>query len=455
MATIDSSSWETIVTTALLGTSHRPWHGDVLEAVATLSVYRRVASLLPPPLPTGPPAPDEAFADARMAAFFVACIELNRDTILDQWFDALGDEVAPPDVLPALLSILAAQPERERVIRPHLGERGRWLMAQREDWAFLADLSHDVWLTAPYERRLDVLRRVRQWEPDQARDWLRETFAGEAPERRAPLLRVLSARLGPQDEPFLVQASRDRRKEVRGAALDLLGQLPGSALVQTWQTMARAFFRDGTVPDPEAVKATGLDVKTPSALSLESWWWRHVVPRIPVEGVYAEAPPEAWEAWAAAARRFDDADAARALLRRHGGWAELGAASLFGILPADERERLLLSRFEGNTLLEGVSTWALLRAATFPWSPALSRHFVGLLATEVSQTRVKPHLSVMLADFAPWMDPSLLEEATRLLAPALNAGNAAVTFFMTVLNLRAQMTAARGAGRSPRNTRPP
>ncbi|HEY4003143.1 MAG TPA: DUF5691 domain-containing protein [Candidatus Xenobia bacterium] len=216
---LDSAGWEDLVGVALLGTAHRPWP-DVLTSAAALAHARRLSRQPHHPLPAPEPAPGEILpvASPRLAAFFEAAL---LEGLADEWLRLMHEHrlLAPPQVLPSLLDLLADDPTRERDIRPLLGERGRWLMALRPAWAWLAGDDRQEHGTPA--QRLDAWRRQRVWQPEAARSWLEARWRELPFESRLAYLHAL----GPTDEAFLQQALKDRRREVRKVAADLLARL--------------------------------------------------------------------------------------------------------------------------------------------------------------------------------------------------------------------------------------
>jgi hypothetical protein len=159
-------------------------------------------------------------------------------------------------VLPCLLDAAARNRSLQPSVRAVLGERGRWLAAQRADWQQVAGVAAApapdgatragpgadaappgvtapddvmVWQTGRSGERRNWLAALRRADPAAARDLLAAGWRQETAPDREALLPVLAEQLSGADEPFLEAALDDRKSSVRRTAAGLLATLPGSA----------------------------------------------------------------------------------------------------------------------------------------------------------------------------------------------------------------------------------
>lgn len=158
----------------------------------------------------------------------------------------------PHGLLPALLDLGARAADLRPAIRAAADERGRWLARLNPRWHYVretgaqtADTSalQQLWDTGGPEERAGALQRWRELAPDAARAALEAGWKSEAPETRAKFLRLLATGLAGADEAFLETALDDKRKEVRGAAAELLQRLTGSALVARMRERVAALVK--------------------------------------------------------------------------------------------------------------------------------------------------------------------------------------------------------------------
>jgi hypothetical protein len=341
------SEWDNVVAAALVGTDRRPAPAGptgLLDAAGVHGLRRRagvhpVTGLdLPEPAPadSGPMA--SVAASSRLAELLVPLTGADRMTgeirleLLDEWMEA--GRLVPGELLPALLDL----GRRHRRIRPALlavgGERARWLAAQRSDWRYLLGEADDRELTEPWDlapigRRIGHLAAVRRRNPAEGRALLESTWNTERPDDRAALLGALDVGLSAADEDLLERAIDDRRREVRGTALDLIVRLSDSRYAGRMAARARACVRvdRGRVEvDPPrecdaAMQRDGVAVRPPAGRGQRAWWLEEILARTPVSTWGAPATflglPIA-EEWAGLVRRGLGRAAA---VQRNGEWA--------------------------------------------------------------------------------------------------------------------------------------
>lgn len=141
----------------------------------------------------------------------------------------------------ALLPLALARQDLRTVVRPVLGARGEWLLAQlvaagRESTTETAD---DVWDTGTSEQRVAWFAAQRAADPDAARALAEDAWKQSPAAFRTDLLRAIVATVVPSDEPFLEQCLDDRAEGVRAMARGGLARLPGSAYVMRMAARAR------------------------------------------------------------------------------------------------------------------------------------------------------------------------------------------------------------------------
>jgi len=199
----------------------------------------------------------------------------------------------------------AAGVDRAHIFGLSLGASvGMWLAAQHPDWRYLTGEPDDAgaadpsrWELGTTGQRAGYLAAFRRADPDAARELLAAGWAEETPEDRATLLAVLATGLSLADQELLEIALDDRRREVRGVALDLLGRLPGSAYQE--RMIARALRclrreRGGVTVVPPTrcdreMRHDGISPRPPAGVGERAWWLEEILARTPLS-VWGDDP---------------------------------------------------------------------------------------------------------------------------------------------------------------------
>ncbi|MDO0926140.1 DUF5691 domain-containing protein [Streptomyces sp. TG1A-8] len=331
-----ATSWEDLVTTALLGTDRRPPAGAgpgrrapvaLLDAAAVEAVRRRAglrpapAARRPEPAPEDPRPPLPAAAARRLATLLAdrpgggggrrgSAPDLVE--LLPQWLAAANARgyAAPPQALPALLDAARGRTDLRPAALAFAGPRALWLARLNPDWRFAlraapgggaalpdtgdGEAVRRLWQEGLFAERVALLAALRARTPALARELLARTWATERAEDRLMFLDSLRAGLSAEDEPFLEQALGDRSRNVRATAAELLSALPGSALAARMAARAAvcvAVDRTGDSPvivveaPPECdpgMERDGVAVKPPAGRGERSWWLGQLVEAAPL-----------------------------------------------------------------------------------------------------------------------------------------------------------------------------
>jgi hypothetical protein len=449
-------SWEELVTTALLGTDRRPPAQvtpgraapvALLDAAAQATVRRRAglrpgrAARRPERAPEDPRPALPAAAARRLTTLLAdrsggaaggrrgSTPDLTE--LLPQWLAAANAHgyAAPAQALPALLDAARGRTDLRPAALAFAGPRALWLARLNPDWRFAlrsapgggaalpdpadAEAVRRLWREGLFAERVALLGALRARTPAPARDLLAGTWPTERAEDRLMFLDSLRTGLSAADEPFLEQALRDRSRNVRATAAELLSALPGSALAARMAVRARACVAlDHTGNSPGIVVEAPLEcdsgmerdgvVATPPAGRGErSWWLGQLVEAAPL-GTWRErlggrsareivALPvadgrqgELHAAWCRAAVRQRDAEWSRALL----GSPSAPEAGGPGAVSLAERAKLLAALEPGERAewvagfiaTHGLSeAFQLLGVCAVPWAAPLGRAVVDAL----------------------------------------------------------------------------
>ncbi|MEV0092086.1 DUF5691 domain-containing protein [Streptomyces sp. NPDC050738] len=332
--TTATSTWEDLVTSALLGTDRRPAPDGVTSLLdaAALQTVRRRAGLRPAPAsaPPEPAAHDPRPALPAPARRRLAQLLADRSgpsgsggrrgttpdltELLPQWLAAAGlhGYRSPASLLPALLDAARARTDLRPQALAFAGPRGLWLAGLNPEWKFAlrgavssgggaalppptdgVAVQH-LWEEGLFAERVALLVSVRAAAPEAGRALLAATWSTERAEDRLMFLDSLRTGLSDADEPFLEQALSDRSRNVRSTAAELLSALPGSALA------GRMAVRAATCVSPDrtggdagivveaphecdaAMQRDGVAPVPPSGRGERSWWLGQLVESAPL-----------------------------------------------------------------------------------------------------------------------------------------------------------------------------
>jgi hypothetical protein len=388
-------TWTDLLASALVGTARAGGDAEaLLDATATHALRRRAGVALVPAAPLPAPAPVDgarpvgpaaaARADALLAldqpAWNTTPVRdlASRLELLAEWLAAAAGagRRLPPELVPALLDAGRRHHHLRPLIAPVAGPLAGWLAAQRPDWSYAAAAppvestvdDDEVWELGAVGHRAAYLRRLRRHDPARARKLLETAWEAEPPEHRAALLPAFGTGLSGADEPLLERALDDRRRQVRDAALELLGRLPDSRYAQRMAARAAECLRlrpGGVEVHPPAtcdrsMRRDGIASRPPAGTGERAWWLEEILARTPLR-VWPE--PRAFPAralpgeWAPTVRR---ALARAAAAQRDGAWAATLVDSLAAGVAAHGRpdDRLLLEALYQALPADGLAAHA-------------------------------------------------------------------------------------------------
>lgn len=151
------------------------------------------------------------------------------------WRTAGSDMVAPPSLVPTLLTYAT---NRQKVDKRYIGLAGAvgaWLAKFHDDWQPLfAAESDEPFEVATSAVRQKSLLALRAEQPAAARALLETVYEQENAEQRGALLETLQVGLCKEDMPFLEAQLKDKSKRVRETARRLLAQIPESSVARLY-----------------------------------------------------------------------------------------------------------------------------------------------------------------------------------------------------------------------------
>lgn len=323
---------------------------------------------------------------------------------------------------------------RSAVLRPFLlpvlGQRGGWLAAQNQAWAYAAGsspleaASEDVWSHGSLEQRKLFLNKLRETDAARARELVTTALATEGAKERTAFLECLGVGLTLDDEPLLESALNDKGKEARQTAARLLSSLAQSRFSTRMAERLLPLLRSekkflrGTVVTLEAPaaydsawKADLIEETKPKGLSMgdRAWWLWQLVRGTPLMWweTQTEMKPADLLAWA---QKSDWKDA---LLQ---GWAEA---------QANQRRVDWAEAFLGTTLPPNGPLTVFDLLETLP--PVLREaHFVKLIADTqpnvVALSSVVDRFLQGLALDAPMLSHATATQVVKILKQRIHSG---------------------------------
>lgn len=154
---------------------------------------------------------------------------------------AAAARIAPPELVPLLLQLAAKNPELRDPIRVITGKRGEWLAQLNPDWQESKSLSlEESWEQGTTDQRVAALRQQRMEDPETSRQWLTESWSKEGAAVKQQLLEAFDTALSDADLPFLESCQKDKSQKVQQQVLELLRQIPESALVKAYEQLVRS-----------------------------------------------------------------------------------------------------------------------------------------------------------------------------------------------------------------------
>lgn len=440
----------------------------LLLAVAGLQLQQK-AGYIPPQDRRSLPPPDEVderpICSQDAMRYLHVMLTGHYEKAIFEWFRAVAerDQRIPAESLPLLLDTGRKQPELQSYIAPLLGQRGLWLAQEGRSrkWDWLRLDVEKVWNEGKTAERIHLLTRLRQTEPDQAREMLEATWTQENADAREKFLSCLAYNLSMVDEPFLEAALDDRGKQVRQTAVDLLALIPEARFCHRMQGRVAPlleFTKTGlrrkptlvfTLPEEctQAMKRDGIQNKidaTYQASSPEASWLAQMLRYVPPATWYRQwdfspqalvqaarngkAPFDIITVWGWASYRANDVDFMAYLLQDELKNLDNNlVSSLAQKLPAETLERVahpwLTSVKEGLTAKHPVLP--ILQAHQQMWSREFTLAVLEALKRYLHRGNVRPDhvLRTAILDFACFFPVDIKGEVMKTLDIKTSAKN--------------------------------
>lgn len=188
------------------------------------------------------PAPIEiqSYCSEEAAMVLSDILQQDNNALLELWLRLCNDkgELLLPDFLPAVLDAAVKDKYLQPLVLACGGNRGLWLSQLNPSWGYFNVASdEELWQTGKPEQRYNVLKRLRQTDSQQAREWLQQTWIQETSASKVEFLKILRINISVADLEWLETLLSEKGQKVKDEALTLLKLIPGSSVLNLYQEL--------------------------------------------------------------------------------------------------------------------------------------------------------------------------------------------------------------------------
>ncbi len=209
---------------------------QVLDAAAMLSLMQKTGvpvETWDKALPEVAPPDTTEVCSSQSSRHLSLILQGTYDNALPEFIAAMLEYAKrlPPERLPDLLDRALADQELWQNIKSAIGQRGQWLIRQNPHWQeLLVEPDPAAWDTASLTTRINILKYLRQHQPEAAVALITQTWDEDDLQSRTKFLKTLETNLSAADEAFIENCLNNSRSEIRKVAVKLLNKIPDSAL---------------------------------------------------------------------------------------------------------------------------------------------------------------------------------------------------------------------------------
>lgn len=189
--------------------------------------------------PNEAPAETQPVCNDKANAILVDLLNAKQYQLAHYWAHNCYNarQLVCPETLPLYLAWAKGAGKNEYLERI-VGNRGKWLAQFYPEWQFV-NKQDATWETATTDERVRLLLKMRQTEPDQARELIQTTWKEENAAGRLALLDTLSIGLNATDEDFLHNTLTDKSQKVKDLALSYLKLIPTSSILIKYEEVLK------------------------------------------------------------------------------------------------------------------------------------------------------------------------------------------------------------------------
>ncbi len=190
--------------------------------------------------PNEAPAETQPICSDKANAILVDFLNAKQYQLAHYWAHNCynAGQLVSPETLPQYLAWAKSAGTNE-YLEHIVGNRGKWLAQFYPEWQFV-NKQNATWETATTDERVRLLIKMRQTEPDQARELIQTTWKEENAAGRLALLDTLGIGLNATDEDFLQNALTDKSQKVKDLALTYLKRIATSAILIKYEAVLKS-----------------------------------------------------------------------------------------------------------------------------------------------------------------------------------------------------------------------
>jgi hypothetical protein len=185
-------------------------------------------------------AETKQYCPAQATDMLKIILEEDLPQLLQLWLDVCASrgEVVSPEMIPVLLDVTQQTRELSKTIIEVTGNRGIWLSTMNPQWNFNSPAEDPkvVWDNGTPAQRKEVLQDLRIANAEEGRKLLESTWATEGANEKVAFLGILKTNLSANDLPWL-ESLKEKGQKVNNAILELLKQIPESAIVRSYRNI--------------------------------------------------------------------------------------------------------------------------------------------------------------------------------------------------------------------------
>ncbi|MES2774500.1 MAG: DUF5691 domain-containing protein [Bacteroidota bacterium] len=218
-----------------------------LQLVAIASNYRQSGAM-----PAKEPVAVTTVAEAETYPYCTeVALQLLKDileedsySLLNLWLRLCSSskQIVHPAIIPKLLAKASQHKALRNAIFFVVGKRGAWLCQFNKNWSFsAAESDEELWQSGTSDQRRQVLQNMRLQDHAKASEWLQQTWKQENANTKVEFLKIIGLNPQETDVAWLETLLTDKSQKVKDEALNVLKQIPSSAIIQQyWQIMKQA-----------------------------------------------------------------------------------------------------------------------------------------------------------------------------------------------------------------------
>jgi hypothetical protein len=182
------------------------------------------------------------YCSAKALALLRDVLDQDSPSLLGLWMEqcVAREVLIDPELIPVILDRLRQHPDLKTLAQACIGNRGLWLSGLNPDWEDFNQpvlSEEEVWSAGKHQERVELLKKIRQTDPEKARTLLIQTWPAENAAQRLDFLQTLRLNLNEDDLPVLESMLTEKGQKIRDEILYQIKSIPGSRIVRQYETV--------------------------------------------------------------------------------------------------------------------------------------------------------------------------------------------------------------------------